>query len=108
MDATDDTSLVKWAWDQQSIWSKAADRLRQNLHWSRITALVLTAAAAVLVTAAAQSHLPQGAKNVFTWATFTCASLAALSQMLIRPEKVHQRMRTRSVSESLKSAVYQY
>jgi hypothetical protein len=108
MESTDDTSLVKWAWDQQSIWSKAADRLRQNLHWSRITALVLTAAAAVLVTAVAQTHLPHGAKSVLTWATFTCASLAALSQMLIRPERVHQRMRTRSVSESLKSAVYMY
>jgi len=108
MESADDASLVKWAWDQQSIWSKAADRLRQNLHWSRITALALTAAAAVLVTAAAQSRLPEGARDVFTWVTFTCASLAALSQMLIRTEKVHQRMRTRSVSESLKSAVYTY
>ena len=109
MGSADDTSLVRWAWDQQSIWSKAADRLRKNLHWARVTALVLTAAAAVLVTAAAQAtSLSDTPKSVLTWATFTCASLAALSQALIRPGKVHERMRTRSVSESLKSILYGY
>jgi hypothetical protein len=108
MTTAEGTTLVGWAWDEQSIWSKTADRIRRNQQRARVITLALTAVAAALVTVAAQVQLLADSKQLFALGACVCTTLVALSQTFIGPGKVQERLRTRSVSESLKSAIYTY
>jgi SMODS and SLOG-associating 2TM effector domain 1/Protein of unknown function (DUF4231) len=109
MNSANESDLLSWAWDRQSIWSQAADRLKRYLFWSRTAALLLTIAAAVFVTAAAQlADLSSAAGKVLSWLAAVCASLVALMQASARPERVREWMRTRSVSEALKAETYTF
>lgn len=59
MDATaaSATSRLVWAWDEQSVWSQAAIKLKQSLFRARTTSLSLTIVAAMLATVAVQVGL---------------------------------------------------
>ena len=109
MSSANQSDLLTWAWNQQSIWSRAADRLKRNLVRVRTTALLLTIAAAMFATAAAQiTDLSSTAGKILSWLATVCASLVAPMQALTRPERVHDWMRARSVSEVLKAETYTF
>lgn len=98
---------VEWAWQRQSVWSQAANRLKATPAQQRKLRLVLTAAAAVLALAASQ------VKTISVDASIALAILAALALAaagLLRSranaEQVRRWTRARSVSEALKSEVF--
>jgi SMODS and SLOG-associating 2TM effector domain 1/Protein of unknown function (DUF4231) len=109
MGSATETELLRWAWDQQSIWSQTADRLQRSLSRIRTVALVLTVAAALFVTAAAQvpdSWSPAG--RSLAWLGAVCAGLVVVIEAFVRADRVQDRMRTRAVSEALKAETYTF
>lgn len=105
--ATSIIPAAEWAWQQQSVWSQTADRLKAGPGRQRMLRLALTLAAAVLALAGSQ------AKSVSFGASLALAVLAALALAavgLLRgradAEQVRRWTRARSVSEALKTEVF--
>jgi putative intracellular protease/amidase len=104
-----ETNVVRWVWDQQSMWSQAANRLRASLFRARRTTLWLTIVAAISATAAGQiAHLSSPAGKALAWLAAASAGLVAVNQTFTKPAKVEHWMRARSVSEALKAETYPY
>ncbi|NYV74120.1 DUF4231 domain-containing protein [Streptomyces sp. UH6] len=98
---------MQQVWDQQSVWSQSADRLKRLVETSRSRALALAVAAAVLGTAASQVM----SRNTWlgTGLAFVAALAAGMSPLLARrggPTQMSDWIRTRAVSEALKGEVY--
>jgi hypothetical protein len=102
-------SPVTVAWDEQSVWSQAANRLHTAIGRARVTALALGIASAVLGTAASQvmnRNGPLGQSLAFG-AALAAGLVPTLSARFGR-SVIADWTRLRSVSESLKSEVYVY
>ncbi len=104
---TDDVALAR-AWEQQSVWSQVANRLKRDLQRSRIRVLTLTVIGAVLSAAAVVAGLDSGAGKVLAALGGAAMGLAALYRARIGKDAVQQWTRARSVAEELKSEVYLY
>ncbi|MEV0440602.1 DUF4231 domain-containing protein [Streptomyces spectabilis] len=100
-------SMVMEIWDQQSIWSQAADRLKAEISRARASALMLGIAAAVLGTAASQAmDESRTAGKTLAFAAAVAASLVPLSMGRAGPTQVRNWTRLRSMSEAVKNEVY--
>ncbi|GAA2333711.1 DUF4231 domain-containing protein [Streptomyces kunmingensis] len=102
---TDETTAR--AWDQQSIWSQAADRLKASIDRARGAALLLGLAGAVLGMAASQTmdaHPAPGKTLAFAAASVT--GLAPFVARIAGPGPVRDWIRLRMTSEAIKSEVY--
>ena len=99
--------LLVELWREQSLWSRAADRMKRRIEAARRFALVLVVVVAALATAAGVL-----AENVPTSAQVLAAGAAAGSALLpvLRPAwsgaRLRDWIRARTVSEALRSEVY--
>lgn len=101
--------IVEYAWDQQSVWSQTANRLKATSQQRWRLRMILTVIAAALALAASQL------KPVSTPASVVLAVVAAVALagvgLLRAQQDVEQTRRwtqARSVSEALKADVYIY
>src|ERR1700741_3581038 len=114
MDATADSATVLLAsvWDKQSVWSQAANNLKQSLFRARTTCLLLTILAAVLATVAVQiasiSDLTALTARILAAGAALSMGLVALMQKATNRERVHDWTRARSASEALKAETYTF
>lgn len=95
------------AWDQQSVWSQAADRAKASIDRARAWGLALGLAAAVLGTAASQTmaaHPTAGKALAFAAACAT--GLVPLVARQAGPGAVRDWTRLRVTSEAVKSEVH--
>jgi hypothetical protein len=100
-------SAIGLVWDQQSVWSQAANRVKASIQRSRLLTLSLLVIAAVIGTTAAQvgGHSSVTARVL----AFVAAAATGLSAVVSRSGAVGSTrdwIRLRSVSEALKSYVY--
>jgi hypothetical protein len=96
-------------WDQQSVWSQAADRVKRSIGKARTAGLILGIAAAGFATAASQVMVwsaPLGKTLAFLAAV--AAGLAPPAAARSGPRSIRDWTRLRSVSEALKSEIYTY
>ena len=98
---------IDYAWQQQSIWSQTADRLKAGPQWRWRLRMSLTVTAAALALAGSQL------KTVSVPASIVLAALAATALAgvgLLRSrqdaEQTRRWTRARSVSEAMKAEVY--
>lgn len=100
---------VMSVWDEQSVWSQAANKLKATLFRARKAALGLTVAAAVLATLSTQigPGLP-AAGRVLAAGAAVCLGLIAMLQGYTGRTRVEAWTRARSVAEALKSETYIY
>jgi hypothetical protein len=102
-------ALAAWVWDQQSIWSQAANHLKASLLRARRNTLWLTIVAAISATAAGEiAHISSPAAKGLAWLAAVSAGLIAVNQTFIKTANVERWMRARSVSEALKAETYPY
>jgi SMODS and SLOG-associating 2TM effector domain 1/Protein of unknown function (DUF4231) len=102
---------LKHAWDQQSVWSQTANRLKRSLFQTRLAALCLTIVVALFgaLVRPATDLIAPGAGLVFAWLAAACAGiLAIVLRRLATRDQVQAWARTRSVSEAVKAEVYTY
>lgn len=105
------SDYVTWAWEAQSVWSQAADKLKRSLLRARNISLALTIAAAVLTALAAQAGKYWGMNSsepatAFSVIAAVSMGLVTLLQMATRRGRVESWTRSRSVSEALKADIY--
>jgi hypothetical protein len=102
-------ALITEVWDQQSIWSQTANRMKASIDRARSAGLMLTVGGAILATLAAQ--LPDGKRTLTAALAVTAAVFVGLVPVL-RPRYSGRALRdwtrARSVSEALKSEIYLY
>jgi len=102
-------SELAWAWDTQSVWSQAADKLKRSLVRARYQSLGLTILAAVLATGASQiGEWSVTAGRAVAGAASVCAGLVALLQAAISRDRVQGWTSARVVSEALKGEVFKF
>jgi SMODS and SLOG-associating 2TM effector domain 1/Protein of unknown function (DUF4231) len=102
-----DSTVAKWAYGRQSVWSQTADRLKAGPTRQRTWRLGLTTAAAVLALAGSQ------VKPVSTPAAVALAIIAAVAMAAVAytrwrasPQQAKRWTQARSVSEALKTEVF--
>lgn len=106
-DSSGRAAIVRAVWDEQSVWSQAATRLKARIGRARFTALVLGAAAATLGTTASQvMALNQVLGSVLAFASAMAAGATPLVAGRPGPAAVAQWTRMRSVSEAMKNEVF--
>jgi Protein of unknown function (DUF4231) len=112
MDPGDDRQTAEpavLAWQRQSVWSQAANRLKGNLTRWRAIALGLTIAGALLATLAVQvATLSSPTGKVLTWAGAVAVGLVPVIRGRFGSPVVQDWTRARSTSEALKSEVFMY
>jgi SMODS and SLOG-associating 2TM effector domain 1/Protein of unknown function (DUF4231) len=112
MDPGDDRQTAEpavLAWQRQSVWSQAANRLKGNLTRSRAITLGLTIAGALLATLAVQvATLSSPTGKVLTWAGAVAVGLVPVIRGRFGSPVVQDWTRARSTSEALKSEVFMY
>ena len=103
----DHPALLDQLWNEQSIWSQTANRMKANIERARLWALVIVVAVATGATAATAVH------EAAPWLGKGLAALAASGSAvlpMLRPswsgKKLKDWTRARSVSEALKGDVY--
>lgn len=99
-------SSLDYAWQEQSVWSQAADKLSADLRLRRRTALGLAVAGAVLSTSAASVGLDTGLGKALAFLSAACVGCAAIAQTSAGPKAVQEWTRARAASEAIKSDVY--
>ena len=99
---------LDYAWRQQRIWSKTADRLKTRIERGRTTALLLGIIAAGLGVVAVQVGTKYPAGRWFSFAAGVSAALVPFAYRLSSTEHVRAWTRARSASEALKSEVYTF
>jgi hypothetical protein len=99
--------VVDYAWERQSVWSRAADQLKTGSRRQWQLRMILTVAAAVLALAGTQLK-PVSAVATYTLAAVAAAVLAGVG--LLRGQQDAEQTRrwtqARSVAETIKSEVY--
>ncbi|KUM78123.1 DUF4231 domain-containing protein [Streptomyces curacoi] len=109
MTQTSQDSVTAAVWDQQSIWSQSADRLKASVGRARLWALALGTAAAALGAAASQA---MGWNSLLGKALAFAAAAAAGTAPVVAlrggPNRLSDWTRLRAVSEALKTEVYTY
>jgi hypothetical protein len=101
-----DESVVSAVWNQQSVWSQAADRMKRGIFRARTVSLLSGIVAAVCATAASQAAGSPARGLAFLSAVG--AGLAPMAGLRAGPGLLRDWVRLRSVSEALKSEVYQF
>jgi conflict system pore-forming effector with SLATT domain/uncharacterized protein DUF4231 len=103
------TPAVEWAWQRQSVWSQAADRLKAEQRRARALRLALTVAGAAATMASSQLTPTHEAVGV-SLAVLAAAVLVGVGILGGRQsvEQVRRWTRARSVSEALKTEVHLY
>ena len=98
---------MEWAWQQQSVWSQTADRLKAGPTRLRSLRLALTVVAAALALAASQVKSVSLAASTALAVTAALA-LAGTGLLSVRASAEQSRRwtRARSVSEALKTEVF--
>ncbi|MFB7710171.1 DUF4231 domain-containing protein [Streptomyces sp. NPDC056105] len=107
MTVTHEHMTMQQVWDQQSIWSQSANKLKRSIETARSRALMLAVAAAALGTAAAQTM--DWNARLGTALAFIAALAAGMSPILghrAGPGRMSDWIRTRAVSEAFKGEVY--
>jgi hypothetical protein len=106
-DEVADDAAIRAVWDQQSVWSQAANRAKATVDRARLSALILGVLAAVLGAAASQTL---GARPAVGRVAALLAAIAAGAAPLVlrggSPQAVNDWVRTRAVSEALKAEAY--
>ncbi|MGW2425295.1 DUF4231 domain-containing protein [Streptomyces sp. NPDC001709] len=109
MTQTSRDSVVSAVWDQQSIWSQSADRLKASVTRARVLALTLAIAAAALGTAASQTMgWNSWVGKSLAFAAAAAAGTAPVAALRGGPQRLSDWTRLRAVSEALKTEVYGY
>ncbi|MFE1261090.1 DUF4231 domain-containing protein [Streptomyces albogriseolus] len=107
MTTTPRSAAIYAVWEQQSVWSQAAGRLKKQVVRARAWALVLGVLAAGLGTAASQALTWNGAVGrALAFAAAVAAGCAPLMGQRGGPGSVGDWIRLRAVSESLKAEAY--
>jgi hypothetical protein len=99
-------SSLDYAWQEQSVWSQVANRLRAQLRTKRRVGLSLTIAGGVLSTTAAGIGLDTSLGRAFAFAAAVCVGAAAIAQSTAGTNAVRDWTRARSAAEAIKSEVY--
>jgi hypothetical protein len=101
--------LVGELWQQQSVWSQTANRMKASIGRARSAALVLTVGGAVLATLATRLAATQAAASsvLAIMATVAVGLVPVLRPWCTGPV-LRDWTRARSVSEALKSEIYLY
>ncbi len=98
---------MRQVWDQQSVWSQSANRLKKSVEAARSRALALTVTAALL--GAAASQVMGWSSRLGATLAFVAALAAGMSPLLAHRgglARTSDWIRTRAVSEALKGEVY--
>ncbi|ONI77975.1 hypothetical protein ALI144C_31750 [Actinosynnema sp. ALI-1.44] len=102
-------TAVTLLWQRQNIWSQSADRLKARITRSRVAALLLIMAGAVLGTASSQVLDQQTTVGrVLAACAAVVLALASFASLGSSPQVVRDWTRARSVSEGIKADVYCY
>ena len=108
--AVPDTDFaLRYAWDEQSVWSQTADSLKRTLFRTRAAALCLTIVAGLFgaLVKPATDLISPDTGLVFAWLAAACAGvLAVVLGKLGGRDQVRAWARGRSVSEAIKAEVY--
>ncbi|MEV6398682.1 DUF4231 domain-containing protein [Streptomyces sp. NPDC051907] len=100
-------AAIAKVWDQQSVWSQSANKLKATVEGARTLALVLGIAAAALGTAAAQTmDWNSTVGTVLAFAAAAAAGAAPIAAQRGGPGRLSDWTRLRAVSEALKAEVY--
>jgi hypothetical protein len=106
------TDAAQALWNQHAAWSRTAGRLKKSIVRWRSVVLILTVGAAALQTVAATiPAVAAGDALALTLSGVSTVALAVapfLTLHFLRPEATGKWLRTRSVSEGIKSEVYSY
>ncbi|MFE7598730.1 DUF4231 domain-containing protein [Streptomyces sp. NPDC057494] len=109
MTAISEQASVSAVWDQQSVWSQSANRLKTSVARGRATALVFGILAASLGTAASQTMAWNSVLGKsLAFASAAAAGAAPLVAQRGSPSRLSDWTRLRAVSEALKTEVYTY
>jgi hypothetical protein len=96
-------------WSRQSVWSRAADRLKRRIARSRSLALLLTVVGAVLATASSQlAAVDSGWSRALAFVAACAIAVVPVARLGSTRQVVEHWTRARSVSEALKADVYRY
>ncbi|MGO4634206.1 DUF4231 domain-containing protein [Streptomyces sp. 2RAF24] len=109
MTVTQAHMTMQQVWDQQSVWSQSANKLKRSVETARSRSLASAVAAGVLGTAAAQTM--GWSSRLGTALAFVAALAAGMSPVLAlraSPGRMSDWIRTRAVSEALKGEVYTF
>lgn len=103
------TKTLETAWRRQKQWSERANRLKNSLHFWRLTVLGLSIVTAVCGTASGIAD-PEGMSHLI--AAILTALIAGTVPILIkfrlRQEDISKWVRARSASEAFKAEIFQY
>lgn len=100
------TSVVESAWNDQSSWSQAADRLKRGLErWWRL-ALTLAVLGAVLSASTIAVGLDSAIGKMLAFMSAAAVGLAGIVRGRTSANAVQSWTRARSVSEAIKSEVF--
>lgn len=106
-DTTPATAVAR-VWAQQRIWSRTSNLLRARIDQARQTGLALAIATAVLAVLAGQvASAAPGLGRLLQTAAAVAAGLGTLIGRRTQLERITEWTRARSVSEGLKSEVFQ-
>ncbi len=100
---------VDWIWQQQNVWSQAANQLKSRISTARRLMLVLTVTVAVLSLASSQlisASRPAGV--TLSVLAAVCAVGLGLVASAQGKDRITRWTQARSVSEALKSEAYRY
>ncbi len=96
-------------WEQQSLWSQAADAAKRKVGRARTLSLLLGIAAAGLATGASQAMARDAhTGRVLAFLAAVAVGLVPLAAVRSGPTAVQEWTRLRSASEALKSEVYTF
>lgn len=102
-------ALVGEIWQQQSIWSQTANRMKATITWARALGLTLTVASGVCGAAAGAFSSPAPlASTVFGISAAIGVGLVPMLRPRYTGGALRDWTRTRSVSEALKSEIFLY
>lgn len=102
-------ATIRTVWDEQSVWSQAANQLKRSVERARLAVLACGIAAAVLGTVASQTMAGHPALGrIFAFAAAVAAGAAPWMAQRCGPGRLSEWTRLRAVSEALKAETYAY
>ena len=100
--------VVQSHWDEHVGWSKTADRLKKRVVVARTITLLLTIAGAALGTLAAAADAEPLRTVAGMAGTVALTLVPFIAHHFLTPEETRKWLRSRSVSEGIKSEVYAF
>ncbi|MFI2076820.1 MULTISPECIES: DUF4231 domain-containing protein [Streptomyces] len=106
-DAGETAAVAAEAWDRQSVWSQAANRLKRTIERARTASLLLGIAGALFGTAASQTLADRPSLGrALAFLAAVAVGLVPVVGQRAGPQAVQRWTRTRSAAEALKNEVY--